>query len=67
MSLSDPAIYWSYFQSLFKNTRENTIIIMDDKGIISEINESFTHSFGYERQDIIGCSLAVLRIDADRH
>ena len=39
---------------------------MDESGTITEINAAFTNSFGFNRDDIVGKSLAVLFTDADR-
>src|SRR4051812_24452444 len=56
----------NFFETLFKNTRQNTILLMDDKGIITEINSAFTNFFGYTRADIVGKHLSVLFTENDR-
>jgi PAS domain S-box-containing protein len=43
-----------YFSALFKNSRQNTMLLMDEAGIIEAVNNAFTTSFGYTADDIVG-------------
>ena len=40
------------FDALFNNAKANSIIIMDEKGIIQEVNRAFTAAFGYTTEDL---------------
>jgi len=40
------------FDALFNNAKANSIIIMDEKGIIQEVNRAFTNAFGYTTEDL---------------
>ena len=40
------------FYEIFNNAKANGIIIMDEKGIIQEVNEAFTTAFGYTTEDV---------------
>ena len=51
---------FNYFDALFKNTKQNTVLLMDANGIIKEINTAFTKRFGYAAKDIIGQHLRIL-------
>ncbi len=57
---------FNYFEALFKNTHQNTVLLMDAEGIIKEINTAFTKRFGYHDEDIIGEHLRVLFTEEDR-
>ena len=49
-----------FFDSLFNNSKQNSILIIDENGIINNINKAFSRSFGYELPDIRGKHLAEL-------
>ena len=51
---------FDFFKALLTNARENNILIADEKGIVLAINNSFTASFGYTEEDIVGKSIRVL-------
>ncbi len=57
---------FDYFQALYKNTRENTVIIMETDGTIAAVNSSFTKCFGYQEADIVGKNTAILFTEEDR-
>ncbi|MEP7142898.1 MAG: PAS domain-containing sensor histidine kinase [Ferruginibacter sp.] len=57
---------FNYFEALFKNTKENNILLMDDTGAIIETNDAFIRSFGFTRDDIIGKSFAMLFTETDQ-
>jgi PAS domain S-box-containing protein len=40
------------FDAIFNNAKANGIIIMDEKGIIQEVNGAFTTAFGYTTGDL---------------
>ncbi len=50
----------NYYEALFTELKQNAVIAMDPSGVILEINTAFTHTFGYERQDIIGQNFSIL-------
>ena len=54
------AIPFDFFDSLFNNSKQNSILIIDENGIINNINKAFSRSFGYELPDIRGKHLAEL-------
>jgi two-component system CheB/CheR fusion protein len=66
MMSEKPDLPFHYFSSLFKNTKENCILIMDTKGVVISINNAFTNCFGYEEKDIVGKSAAILFTIEDR-
>ncbi|MEP6617095.1 MAG: PAS domain-containing sensor histidine kinase [Ginsengibacter sp.] len=57
---------YGYFEGLFRNARENSIIILDAKGIVQEVNNAFTSCFGYTPHEIIGQHGRVLFTEQDR-
>lgn len=57
---------FNYFEALFKNTKQNTVILMDKEGIITEINTAFTDAFGYTEDDIIGKHTRILFTEEDK-
>lgn len=42
------------FDALFENARQNSVILMNAKGIIKDVNSAFTVSFGYTDEEIVG-------------
>ncbi len=57
---------FDYFESLFKNSKQNTVVMMDEKGIITHINAAFTNGFGYTEKDIIGKHTSILFTEEDQ-
>jgi len=55
-----------YFDALFKNAKQNAIVITDTKGIVIGINNAFTECFGYEGNDIIGKNGMILFTEEDQ-
>lgn len=43
---------FDYFEALFHNTKENTVLLIDAAGIITTVNSAFTECFGYTESDI---------------
>ncbi len=42
----------NYFNALFNESKENCVLLMDENGIILEVNKAFITCFGYDREDI---------------
>ena len=57
---------FDYFQALFTKAQENTILIMDDMGVIIEVNDAFIDCFGYASEDIVGSHMEILFTEEDR-
>ena len=57
---------FDYFEALFHKTEENNILLIDDEGIILDINDSFTTCFGYAPSDIIGKYVGILFTEEDQ-
>jgi PAS domain S-box-containing protein len=57
---------FDFFETLFNKARENNILIADENGIILAINNSFSASFGYTEEDIIGKSVKILFTKEDQ-
>ncbi len=55
-----------YFESLFKKSRQNTLLIMTTNGIVISINAAFTECFGYGDGDIVGKSARLLFTEDDQ-
>ncbi|HMJ48641.1 MAG TPA: PAS domain-containing protein [Ferruginibacter sp.] len=55
-----------FFKGIFKNARENSVIILDNKGVILQVNQSFITAFGYKTRDIVGKHLRILFTKEDR-
>jgi len=57
---------FNYFETLFHNTVQNTVLLMDENGDIVVVNRAFSNSFGYEPEDIIGRNMAILFTEEDK-
>lgn len=55
-----------FFDALFKETKENCVLIMDTDGIVLSINEAFTNCFGYAEKDLVGKCAIVLFTEKDQ-
>lgn len=51
---------FDYLNALFKNAKQNAVLLMQTDGTISAINKAFTKNFGYQETDLIGQNSAVL-------
>lgn len=49
-----------YFEYICRNSRQNSIILMDDDGTIMTVNRAFSDSFGYHTEELRGKNIAVL-------
>ena len=57
---------FDYFESLYKNTKENTVILINPDGIIAAVNSAFTECFGYNEDDIVGKYSGMLFTEEDQ-
>jgi PAS domain S-box-containing protein len=57
---------FNYFEALFHNAQENTVLLMDNTGSITAVNTAFTECFGYKQNDIIGKNLSILFTEEDQ-
>ncbi len=56
---------FKYFESLFSNTVQNCILLLDEKGIIIAINNAFENRFGYRRDEVTGKYISMFFTEAD--
>ncbi|MEO6330686.1 MAG: ATP-binding protein [Ginsengibacter sp.] len=57
---------FNYFEALFNNAVQNTVLLMDERGTIIKVNNAFINCFGYEMEDIAGKNVAVLFTEEDQ-
>ena len=57
---------FNYFETLFRNTVQNTLLLMDRYGTIVAVNHAFTNYFGYETDDIVGKNISLLFTKEDQ-
>ncbi len=57
---------FDYFEALFRETKQNTVLLMNADGIIEEINTAFTERFGYTDENIIGKHFKILFTEEDQ-
>ncbi len=55
-----------FFDHIYKNARENSVILMDAKGRILQVNQSFIDAFGYSCEDLQGKHLKILFTSKDK-
>ena len=55
-----------FFLDIFKNARENSVILMDDKGYILDVNKGFVNAFGYKLKDVVGNHFRILFTEKDQ-
>lgn len=55
-----------FFLDIFKNARENSVILMDDKGYILDVNKGFVNAFGYKLKDVVGNHFRILFTEKDK-
>ncbi len=56
---------FNYFDSIFRNAKQNKALTMNVEGIITSISPSFTAAFGYTPEDIVGKSFRILFTEED--
>jgi PAS domain S-box-containing protein len=66
MITKPPFSSFNFFETLFNQTKENNIMLLDKKGNIIAVNKAFTKSFGYIKKELIGNNFAMLFTDEDR-
>jgi PAS domain S-box-containing protein len=66
MTLKNLYNNFDYFDALFRNTQENSVILITPDGIIAGVNTSFSGNFGYTDNDIIGKSSIILFTEEDQ-
>ena len=60
------AASFDYFEALFHNTKENTVLLIDAVGIITAVNTAFSECFGYTESDIMGEHFSILFTEEDK-
>jgi len=55
-----------FFDGIFNNSKQNAILIMDTDGIIQQVNEVFTTSYGYTNEDLHSKYFRLLFTEKDR-
>jgi PAS domain S-box-containing protein len=56
---------YSYFESIFDNSQQNCVLLMDIDGKIIKINPAFTNSFGYTQEELSGINASILYTHED--
>jgi len=55
-----------FFDSLCKNAKHNSIIVMNTDGTILEVNQAFLSSFGYKEDDVVQKNFSMLFTEEDK-
>ncbi len=55
-----------FFAEIFKKTKENSIILMDYKGKILDVNKGLLNAFGYSKKDLVGKNFEMLFTPKDK-
>lgn len=63
---NDASLDFDFFHALLNKARENSVLIADENGIVLAINNSFSASFGYTEDDIVGQSVKILFTKQDQ-
>jgi PAS domain S-box-containing protein len=58
--------FHNYFESLFKNAKQNAVLIIRMDGTVTAFNPAFIENFGYLEDDLIGKNASVLFTLADQ-
>ncbi|MGN6531135.1 MAG: ATP-binding protein [Ginsengibacter sp.] len=61
-----PSSSFRHIMDLFKNAKQNSILLLDTYGTILALNQAVTHHFGYTEKDITGKNFAVLFTTEDQ-
>lgn len=56
----------NYFSPLFFQAKENSVLLLDEEGIVLEVNHAFINVFGYEKEDVCGKNFRMLFTDEDQ-
>ncbi|HEV7333796.1 MAG TPA: PAS domain S-box protein [Flavisolibacter sp.] len=54
------------FEQIFRNARQNAIMIMSRDGLVQRVNEAFTTAYGYTREDLQGKHFRLPYIEKDQ-
>jgi two-component system, OmpR family, phosphate regulon sensor histidine kinase PhoR len=57
---------FNYFETLFHNAQQNTVLLINTDGMITAVNDAFTKAFGFREHDIIGSYIGVLFTEEDQ-
>jgi PAS domain S-box-containing protein len=55
-----------FFEGIFKNAKENSILLMDTNGKILDVNKGFLIAFGYTKKLVVGKNFEFLFTPKDR-
>jgi len=55
-----------FFSSFYRNAKQNSVIIMDNEGVILQVNPAFVTAFGYEEKDVEGKHFRMLFTEEDK-
>lgn len=55
-----------FFEYIFQNAKENSVILMSQKGVILEVNRSFLSAFGYKQSQLVGKNFSILFTEKDQ-
>jgi PAS domain S-box-containing protein len=64
--IESPFSSFNFFDALFHNTVENSVLLMDEKGCIVKINKAFTNCFGYTEEFLKGKNTSILFTEEDQ-
>ena len=56
----------NYFIPLFQQTKENSVLLLDEEGVILEVNNAFISLFGYEKENLCGTNFEFLFTKEDQ-
>ena len=57
---------FDYYRALFDNPKKNSVLLLDDEGIILLVNRAFLLSFGYDESDLLGEHFSLLFTSEDQ-
>src|SRR5580693_61377 len=57
---------FDYYRALFDNPKKNSVLLLDDEGIILLVNRAFLLSFGYDEADLLGEHFSLLFTSEDQ-
>lgn len=57
---------FDYFEALYRNTKENTVILINPDGRIAAVNDAFSQCFGYDKKEIEGKNSTILFTEEDQ-
>lgn len=66
MLTKPPFSSFNFFETLFNRTKENNILLVDEKGLIITVNKAFSVFFGYSKKELTGKNFAMLFTEEDQ-